>query len=263
MYNKEVFDEAAIKGLQAYVYALVDPRNNKIFYVGKGSGNRVFEHVRNAIANYRDDEVDENGMSLKVKTIRQIIAKGQEVRMYILKHGMTEGEAFMVESVLIDLLTYPDFQDKIALTNVVAGHHQNESGIKSVDEVKAYYSKPIDDVLNSTTDKLLIVKLNLTFTDNHRTIYEKARGSWLLAEQNAKKADYVLAVYNGVVRAVFKPKSWHHEQSVKGKRLRWTFDGEEVKDSPYLYTNVSKYANGRNPVAYLNYHPGKLTINSK
>lgn len=34
--------------LQYYVYALVDPRTDQIFYVGKGVGNRVFQHIADA-----------------------------------------------------------------------------------------------------------------------------------------------------------------------------------------------------------------------
>ena len=36
--------------LQYYVYALVDPRTDQIFYVGKGAGNRVFQHIAEAEA---------------------------------------------------------------------------------------------------------------------------------------------------------------------------------------------------------------------
>ena len=35
------FKQSVIEGLKYYVYALVDPRDNRIFYVGKGTGNRV------------------------------------------------------------------------------------------------------------------------------------------------------------------------------------------------------------------------------
>ena len=34
--------------LQYYVYALVDPRTDPIFYVGRGVGNRVFQHIAGA-----------------------------------------------------------------------------------------------------------------------------------------------------------------------------------------------------------------------
>ena len=34
--------------LQYYVYALVDPRTDQIFYVGKGVGNRFFQHIAEA-----------------------------------------------------------------------------------------------------------------------------------------------------------------------------------------------------------------------
>ena len=39
------FSQKTIEELNYYVYVLVDPRNSKIFYVGKGIGNRVFAHV--------------------------------------------------------------------------------------------------------------------------------------------------------------------------------------------------------------------------
>ena len=29
-----------------YVYALIDPRNNKIFYIGKGLNNRMYVHLQ-------------------------------------------------------------------------------------------------------------------------------------------------------------------------------------------------------------------------
>ena len=39
------FPSEVIKELNYYVYRLIDPRNGKTFYVGKG--NRVFTHVEN------------------------------------------------------------------------------------------------------------------------------------------------------------------------------------------------------------------------
>ena len=36
-----------IKKLKWYVYLLSDPDTNQIFYVGKGKGNRFFDHFRN------------------------------------------------------------------------------------------------------------------------------------------------------------------------------------------------------------------------
>ena len=43
-----MFDQKTITALGFYVYMLIDPRNNKPFYVGKGKGNRVFQHVEDA-----------------------------------------------------------------------------------------------------------------------------------------------------------------------------------------------------------------------
>lgn len=34
-----------------YVYNLIDPRDNSIFYVGKGKGNRMYKHEQYVLNN--------------------------------------------------------------------------------------------------------------------------------------------------------------------------------------------------------------------
>ena len=52
------FPRSVIEKMGYYVYLLKDPDTHEVFYVGKGKGNRVFEHVMQAfeVANTREDE---------------------------------------------------------------------------------------------------------------------------------------------------------------------------------------------------------------
>jgi len=74
-----------------YVYALKDPRRNPVlpFYIGKGTGNRAWEHTIN---------VDETS---KGQRIRQIMAEGYEVVTTKLADGLTEEQALKLEAELI------------------------------------------------------------------------------------------------------------------------------------------------------------------
>ena len=120
--NREMFSNP--DAIQSYFYALEDPRDNKIFYIGKGSGNRVFEHAKDA-------RKQNDASSEKLKLIKKIIKEGHDVKSYVIKYGFSDEEAISYEAVIIETLKKFGHD----LTNVVAGHH-TENLFLSTNEVE-------------------------------------------------------------------------------------------------------------------------------
>ena len=226
------FNQQTIESLAYYVYALIDPRDNRIFYIGKGKGNRIFQHAKDAL--------DCNDQSLKLDIIRSILREGKQVGLYILRHNLTEDTAYVVESVLIDLLTYRKFNKTNILANIVAGHHQWDEGIKDVDEIDSIYNCMKIEV--KQRDTLLLVSLNKSFDQakadgvyRRIDIYEATRKYWKIGK--------------GVVRSVIEITSWEWtdvaEDGTKFKSDRCIFEGKLLNDSTYLNKDVSDYPFGK------------------
>jgi hypothetical protein len=93
---RQVSDE-----LQAYVYMLVDPDSGVPFYVGKGHGLRHAHHLAEAL-----DPVEETSAerSRKIAKIKQVLARGSEPEVWILRYGLKSAEYTAVEAAVIDLL---------------------------------------------------------------------------------------------------------------------------------------------------------------
>ncbi|GBR76109.1 GIY-YIG catalytic domain protein, partial [Candidatus Termititenax persephonae] len=129
-----MFDNKTVEELKYYVYALEDGQNC-IFYIGKGKGNRVFQHELGQLANQdKSTGEDSADISEKNKTIQSIIGKGGKVKSYILAHGLDEQTAFAIEMTLIDLLNIKN--KRFNLTNIVRGQHAEISGIASTEDVE-------------------------------------------------------------------------------------------------------------------------------
>ena len=115
-----------------YVYALVDPRGDSIFYVGKGQRERVLQHAGQVVVEdtFRDrpDNEDhsnkEAARTEKEKRIAEIKIAGLTVIERVLARFNTEDEAYAVESILIHWV-YGRKQEGGILTNVQAGHNHS------------------------------------------------------------------------------------------------------------------------------------------
>jgi len=214
-----VFDTHIIKQLGYYVYRLIDPRNGETFYVGKGKGNRVFQHALDALGQ------DEDMPSLKLQRIRRILLDGHSVQSLIHRHGLDEETAFHVEAALID--AYP------GLANDQNGHGNGFYGVRSADQVIRQYSLEEAELRNYS---YLIINITHCFENAvFNSPYECARFAWKLNPDRARRVDYVIAVSSGIIVGVFKPVEWLPATSenfpTRGDAEgRWGFIGTDAVD---------------------------------
>ncbi len=230
-----------------YVYLLSDPRDKKIFYVGKGKGNRIFAHAKDAL----DDEHDSD----KLDRIRQIRHSGHQVGYELLRFGLTQGAAFDVEAAAIQLLGLHD------LTNLIDGQHVSSTGRMSVDvAISLFDAPPVGEI----AEPVLLIKIPKLWYPSipEDELLEATAGWWRIGERGRTKAKYAFCVVKGVIREVYRIEGWRQRQEGDrdwendiGKTPRWGFTGV-VADELAFYRNHSVrhlYRKGdANPIRYIN-----------
>jgi hypothetical protein len=235
-----MFSQFVIESLEYYVYCLTDPtKNNEVFYIGKGVGNRVFNHVECALSTQENCD--------KLDRIRAIKGTGASVGHYIIRHGMNEPTSFEVEASLID------FADQRKLTNQQGGHHSEDFGMKTADEITAMY-----EAAEFSTDKnVILINLNKLY-DRQMTpkqLYEATRTSWVIGKRR-EKAQFAIATYRGLTREVYTINDWYSIVDEKGKQ-RWGFNGQVAEPAirqQLRYKDISKLfkRGAANPIKYQN-----------
>ena len=228
-----------------YVYLYVDPETEKVFYVGKGKGNRMLSHVSG------------RGKTAHDAIIRKLRKRGLHPRVEVLIHGLkNEKEALAVEMAAIDLLGRDN------LTNEVGGHHSSRRGRMSLDELIALYQRKKANI----REPAILIRIARAYRYRMKPVelYDATRATWVVGRRR-EKAKYILSVHDGIVREVYWIAAWlpsgstlkHNRPQGDPVRGRWEFVGkvaEEKVRRKYLNRSVRHYfpETSQNPIRYVN-----------
>jgi hypothetical protein len=243
MTSSDHFPPAIFEKIGFYVYLYIDPRDESIFYVGKGQGNRAFSHLK-----------DKNE-SAKVQRIREIEEAGMKARIEILVHGLKdENAALKIEASIIDLLR-PE-----TLTNVVRGYESRYHGRMNVEQITGLYTQGEAKI----TEPTMLIRISRLYrhTMSPADLYEATRGYWRLGSER-NNVRLAMAVYDGIIREVYEVETWfeagktftNRTDDVSRSRGRWEFVGRIASEKirkKYLYRSVAHHFENQNPIRYLN-----------
>lgn len=238
--NRKLTPEVA-NVLNSYVYVYIDPRNGEIFYIGKGKNDRLFSHLR---------DTSETKKTARITDIRN---SGKEPQIDLLRYGLSDSEAELVEASAIDLI------GKSQLTNKMSGHHKGSFPRISSKELILMLNAKETEIHH----KAILITINRLYRSdmNPQELYEATRGTWRIGNRR-NQADVVMAVYQGIVREVYKIEKWHPAGTIEYQtrnslelqtEKRWEFEGEKSEEnirSQYVGFKVGK--SGQNPIRYIN-----------
>ena len=280
-YSREA-DPKRPRDHRSYVYALCEKTEDgyyKPFYIGEGKGARVWAHeyeTKNLI-NELEERLKNDGKS--EKEIKEIIndlvsekigkiddinrSGNKSVEKFIIKWGMTENEAFMAESALINLLRMgvlkfdKNCTDK--LTNIVQGHTSEgeekagSSGALTIkDFCDKFAKKPISyEELVEKQVKAVFINIKQGYLKclekdgeelQKESIKQTACGNWRLRDGNFgdNGVEYVFVVYESRIVGIFKIKEVHGKKVHKFYECL-AYDSEYPHDEGAAEFRISDY----------------------
>ena len=105
------------------------------------------------------------------------------------------------------------------------------------------------DLIPNDSDRIICVKVGKVLREN---LYEMTRKYWVMKLERAENATHVLAIVDGIVKAVYIPEKWYYSK-VRGREHRLEFEGKEDPTSDYIGKSVKGfYGRSSNPITYIN-----------
>ena len=244
------------------MYCLVDPRDGTIFYIGRGKNNRIYAHEHSYLDGIPVDEEDE--VKGKIKRISEIYKGNRQVERYIIRHGLTEDVAKEVEATLIDFIN--EFGHSCHLANQIAGFG-SDRGLASDEDIKEALGAEEAVIGHSA----ILININQKYKSSmsEDDLYKTVKCCWIIGEKRRKKADYVFAVYRGIIREVYRITDWYERNSPDDKGNRrvgfdGTFASEEIRER-YKKKSVRNYwkKGAQNPIKYAIHDQSKQFYSDK
>lgn len=228
-----------------YVYLLVNPLDDSIFYVGKGKGKRALAHLQ------------DTRRSRKTEVLKRIRSAGMTPEIEILAHGLKDEEAaFRIEAGVIDALSLP------AITNEIRGWETKKFGRLPLKDIVALYRKKKVTI----KEPGIVIRINRLYRPGMTPteLYDATRGVWVVGPQR-EKAKYAFAIFGGVIREVYEIAQWLPAGSTLSTRPpgdvrapgRWEFVGRLAPErlrKQYLdrYVGHTFRQGNQNPISYVN-----------
>lgn len=214
-----------------YVYLLVDPRNEQVFYVGKGTGDRLLSHGVEA------EQLSAEREPAKLTLIREVRAEGLEPRIDVVRHALTEANALLIEAALIDCLP------KLTLTNRVRGVGASDGRQPLGELVAEFGAQQLED---DVPVPALLIRLGqwkdqpddagIPGRRGHgyragmaaEELYNSTRVWWKVSMSRVRRQGihHAVAVHASITRAVYQIDEWFPREH------RWGFDGTLVASGP-------------------------------
>jgi uncharacterized protein len=173
--------------LGIYVYLYVDPRDDSVFYIGKGKGGRALSHL--------NDRTE----SEKVERISELTKLGLEPRIEILRYGLTQEEAFHVEAAAIELLGID------TLTNRVQGHSFDLKRRSRLDDLAQELDAKEVEIIHPSI--LINISQMYRYGMTAIELYDATRKSWVVGTRR-NEVQFAMALYRGIIREVYEIATW-------------------------------------------------------
>lgn len=173
-----------------YVYQYIDPRNNIPFYVGKGMGNRAYQHRQNVSRKTR--------RTACVNYCANLVECGFEPIIQIIAENLSEVDAHQLEKNMIAVIGRIGFELGGTLLNKSKGGKSN-TGYRHTEETKKKLSEiRTGNTSHSEETRQLISKRTsealMANTEARQKISDTHKGKPLKPEHKKKITDHLAKI---------------------------------------------------------------------
>ncbi len=199
--EKRNFDILQKEKLGKYIYALKDPRDGKIFYVGQGINDRVFEHFGEAESCLNANKSFAQ-LSSKVIRILDIWKNSEDVQWLILAHNLpTENNvADYVEAGIVDALSQSQNGETL---NDISPPKSSMLLADDLDSMAAEFVNPLTPYLN-----IFVFPVQIALR-NGVSAYDATRTTWGVTKSNqALKSAFAVGLKNSISKGSFEIDKW-------------------------------------------------------